>query len=173
MAWKQGRMAGSGFHPAEWAFHATAHGRRGSARLRSAASTMPHPTVRKDAFMNILLHARAWAGAMGVVAVVAAQAQSAKPVAFQQPSAAVREVLDAPALPTREISPDHRRLALFTQRRYASAEDLARPMHKLAGLRWDMRTDAPVPRNRIESLQIRPLLEPGAAPLAKIGRAHV
>lgn len=115
--------------------------------------------------MNILLHARAWAGAMGVVAVVAAQAQSAKPVAFQQPSAAVREVLDAPALPTREISPDHRRLALFTQRRYASAEDLARPMHKLAGLRWDMRTDAPVPRNRIESLQIRPLLEPGAAPL--------
>ena len=28
---------------------------------------------------------------------MAAQAQSAKPVAFQQPSAAVREVLDAPA----------------------------------------------------------------------------
>ena len=77
--------------------------------------------------------------ALGLLALAsAAPAQAdANGFGYQQPSAALRELLDAPAQPRLLIAPDRQTLATLELRRFASIEDLARPVLRLAGLRFD------------------------------------
>ncbi|MFY7864860.1 alpha/beta hydrolase family protein [Roseateles sp.] len=81
---------------------------------------------------------------------------------YQEPSKTVREVLDAPALPRHQISPDRQTLALVETRRFNSLAELARPTRKLAGLRFDEATGQPSQTPAIQSLRLRPLLDPKA-----------
>lgn len=82
--------------------------------------------------------------------------------AWQEPSPAIRAVLDAPALPQAELSPDQATLALVTLRRHPRLAELARPALGLAGRRFDPDSSGPARTPEIEALVLRGL-EPGSA----------
>ncbi|NCT83258.1 MAG: S9 family peptidase [Comamonadaceae bacterium] len=106
-----------------------------------------------------MLKALAWA----TLALATPLAHAAEPQIYQQPSAEIRAVLDAPALPGHSLSPDQRTLASLGMRRYRSAAELARPILRLAGLRIDAAASSPQLTANIESLSLRELGNPDAA----------
>ena len=75
---------------------------------------------------------------LGFALSAAAQQQAA----FQQPSPAVRDLLDAPLGPKYLVSPNKQQLALVELRRFSTLAELARPKLKLAGLRFDAASGA-------------------------------
>jgi len=81
---------------------------------------------------------------------------------YQQPSAAIREVLDAPPLARPLVSPDRQTVALLELRRFNSLEELARPTLRLAGLRFDPASTTPQPLATVQRLRLRALLNPEA-----------
>lgn len=93
--------------------------------------------------------------------LLGAAAQAATP-GYQQPAAAVREALDAPALPRLLVAPDRQTLALLELRRFNSLDELARPALRLAGLRFDATTTTPQPLATVQRLRLRSLLQPEA-----------
>ncbi len=84
---------------------------------------------------------------------------------YQQPSPAVRELLDAPALPRFSVSPDRQTLATLELRRFNTIEELARPVLRLAGLRFEAGSASPQTITPIQKLRLRKLLSPDAAEL--------
>ena len=76
---------------------------------------------------------------------------------FRQPSAAMRAVLDGPALPQHSLSPDQTLLALITLRRHRPLADLARPVTRLAGEQLDANARGRALINPIESLWLKPV----------------
>jgi len=106
-----------------------------------------------------MLKALTWATA----ALAATAVHAAEPTTYQQPSAEIRAVLDAPALPGHSLSPDQRTLASIGLRRYRSVAELARPTLGLAGLRIDAAANSPQLTANIESISLRELTNPGAA----------
>ncbi|WP_416759685.1 prolyl oligopeptidase family serine peptidase [Roseateles sp. So40a] len=88
---------------------------------------------------------------------------------YQQPSPAMRAVLDAPGLPVYQVSPDQRTLAIVVNRKHREIAELARPVLRQAGIRFDPATDSPQLIVAIESLSLRPLtggVEGTARPVA-------
>jgi len=81
---------------------------------------------------------------------------------YQQPSAAIRAVLDTKGLPVYQVSPDQRTLAIVGHRRFRTIAELARPVLRQAGLRYDPATDSPQLISEIESLTLRALPGSGA-----------
>ncbi|MDR7333251.1 prolyl oligopeptidase family serine peptidase [Roseateles asaccharophilus] len=106
-----------------------------------------------------MLKALTWATA----ALAATAVHAAEPTTYQQPSAEIRAVLDAPALPGHALSPDQRTLASIATRRYRNVADLARPVLRLAGLRIDAAASSPQLTVSIEALSLRELTKPDAA----------
>ncbi|PTT93059.1 prolyl oligopeptidase [Pelomonas sp. HMWF004] len=112
--------------------------------------------------MRLMLKALTWATA----ALATTLAHAAEPTlaqTYQQPSAEIRAVLDAPALPGHSLSPDQRTLASISLTRYRSVAELARPILRLAGRRIDAAASSPQLTANIESLTLRELANPGAA----------
>ena len=103
-----------------------------------------------------------WQAWLAAASVWAAPALALDGFTYQQPSAAVREALDTPALPHLLVSPDRQTLATVELRRYASIEELARPVLRLAGLRFDPASDSPQTLAPILRLKLRSLLNPDA-----------
>src|SRR5687768_7286781 len=83
--------------------------------------------------------------------------------AYQQPSEAVRAVLDAPPLPTRVVDPTGRLLANLEVRRYPTVEELSRPFVRLAGMRIDPAANGPHRIGHVSRLALRELTQAGAA----------
>jgi dipeptidyl aminopeptidase/acylaminoacyl peptidase len=83
---------------------------------------------------------------------------------YQQPSAEVRSVLDAKALPNYAISPDQKTLAIVEMRRYRQIAELARPILRLGGNRIHPASNGPQLTPVIEVLQLRELTSPNATP---------
>lgn len=100
--------------------------------------------------------------ALASVAALAPGRVAAAPSPYKQPSAAIRELLDAPSLPRLLPSPDRQQLALIEQRRYTPLEELARPVLRLAGARFDPRNATPQGLAGIQRLKLRALLDPDA-----------
>ena len=96
-----------------------------------------------------------------MAATPAAQAQSPASV-YQQPSTAIRDLLDAPALPRHQLSPDRQTLATLEMRRMPGIDELARPVLKLAGVRFDPATSGPQNITPILRLRLRALLSADA-----------
>ncbi|WP_343624420.1 alpha/beta hydrolase family protein [Roseateles puraquae] len=105
-----------------------------------------------------MIKALSWA----TLALAATTAQAAEPQTYQQPSAEIRAVLDAPALPGHMLSPDQRTLASISLRRYRSIAELSRPVLRLAGMRIDAGASSPQLTGAIESLTLRELTNPAA-----------
>ncbi len=81
---------------------------------------------------------------------------------YQQPSAAVRELLDTAPLPRLLASPDRQQLALIETRRFSTIEDLQRPTLHLAGTRFDAGSSVSPGVAAIQRLRLRALLQPDA-----------
>ena len=81
---------------------------------------------------------------------------------YQQPSAAVRELLDTAPLPRLLPSPDRQQLALIETRRFSTIEDLQRPTLHLAGTRFDAGSGVAPGLAAIQRLRLRALLQPDA-----------
>lgn len=94
------------------------------------------------------------------LALGAAQAQ--EPGGYLQPSAAVRQVLDAPVPPRPWVSPDQQTLALLDIRPYPSIDELSRPVLRLAGLRFEPGSGTPQPLQVLQRLRLRALNSPDA-----------
>ena len=101
-----------------------------------------------------------WAGAAAFGTAVGAEPEAQS---YLQPSAEVRAVLDAPGLPTHSIAPDQRTLAVVQLRRHRSVAELARPVLRLAGQRFDPATSGPQLLPQIDSLTLRSLTAPNGA----------
>jgi dipeptidyl aminopeptidase/acylaminoacyl peptidase len=82
---------------------------------------------------------------------------SAQPTPYQQPSAAMRAVLDAPALPQHSLSPDQRLLATVQLRSQRPIAELAEPVTRLAGMRLNATARGPHLIAPIETLSLKPL----------------
>ncbi|MFN4116962.1 MAG: hypothetical protein ACK4F7_10760, partial [Inhella sp.] len=104
----------------------------------------------------------AWLGA----ALLASQPASAQALNYQQPSAAMRAVLDAAPLPQHSLSPDQRLLASITPRRHRPVAELAQPMARLAGLRLNVAASGPALINPVEALSLRPVAGGAETPIA-------
>jgi dipeptidyl aminopeptidase/acylaminoacyl peptidase len=74
---------------------------------------------------------------------------------YRQPSTAVQAALDA-RLPLRvQASPDSRWLALVEPRRYVPLAELARPLQRLAGARFEANNRSGLPSQALQSLALR------------------
>lgn len=99
--------------------------------------------------------------------------QDAAESIYLQPSADIRAVLDAPGLPQHSLSPDQRTLAVVQPRRHRSVAELARPVLRLAGQRFDPASSGPQLLPQIERLALRSLAasnpaEPAAATAERV-----
>lgn len=88
-------------------------------------------------------------------ALVAGAPSAAQPLDYQQPSTAMRAVLDAPALPVYSLSPDRTRLATLTPRRHRPVAELAAPVARLAGVRLNAEARGPALIQPLEALSLR------------------
>jgi len=98
---------------------------------------------------------------VGLFTAITAPAQSPASV-YQKTSQAIRELLDAPALPRHQLSPERQTLTTLEMRRMPGIDDLARPVLKLAGVRFDPATSSPQSPTPILRLRLRALLNPDA-----------
>jgi len=95
----------------------------------------------------------AWLGA----ALLAGQPAAAQALNYQQPSAAMRAVLDAAPLPLHSLSPDQRLLASITPRGHRPIAELAQPIARLAGSRINVAASGPALISPIEALRLKPV----------------
>jgi dipeptidyl aminopeptidase/acylaminoacyl peptidase len=81
----------------------------------------------------------------GLALVVLTAALAADPAfaQYQVPPQDILDILDAPPLPTAAISPSRQVIALLERPSMPPIADLAQPMHRLAGLRINPRTNGP------------------------------
>jgi dipeptidyl aminopeptidase/acylaminoacyl peptidase len=93
-------------------------------------------------------------------------ALAAQPTPYQKAPAAIQKVLDAPGTPALLASPKGDRFLLAEYHRYPSIADLAQPMARLAGLRFNPRTRGPHAGPRLKSLALLALAGGPARPLA-------
>lgn len=113
---------------------------------------------------QFLLHRRApWWLSLVLAALPVSHAAEPHAMAqvYQQPSDAMRAVLDAPNLPQYLLSPDQRTLATLKLRAQRPIAELARPLLRLAGQRFDAAVSGPALIAPIERLSLRSL-ESGA-----------
>ena len=89
----------------------------------------------------------------------------AQPTPYQKAPKAIQAVLDAPGTPTLIASPKGDRFLLVEFERHPSIADLARPMARLAGLRFNPATRGPHAPSRVKSLAIRGLDGQPAQPI--------
>jgi dipeptidyl aminopeptidase/acylaminoacyl peptidase len=73
---------------------------------------------------------------------------------YQQPPREILDILRAPPPPQALLSPTRDRLLLIQTERYPPVADVARPYHKLAGLRIDPATNGPHAPTRVVGLTI-------------------
>ncbi|WP_306590180.1 prolyl oligopeptidase family serine peptidase [Geothrix sp. 21YS21S-4] len=82
---------------------------------------------------------------------------AAQPTPYQKAPAAIRAVLDAPGTPSFLASPKGDAFLLVELARHPSIRDLAQPMARLAGLRFNPRTRGPHAPPRLRSLALQPM----------------
>ncbi len=90
----------------------------------------------------------------------------AQPTPYQKAPKAIQAVLDAPGTPSLIASPSGDRFLLAEYERHPSIADLAQPMARLAGLRFNPRTRGPHNPQRLKTLAIQSLAGGPATPIS-------
>jgi len=93
--------------------------------------------------MSKMLPRRALALVLAAACAAALQAQSPAPPAsgYQLPPKVIVDILDAAPTPAVVVSPNRQTIALLDRRSMPSIADLAEPIHRLAGLRINPKTN--------------------------------
>lgn len=89
------------------------------------------------------------------IAVLLFSYQAFAQVTYQKPPKEVMDILNAPATPTVLLSPTRERMALLQGERYPSIADLAEPMLKMGGVRFDPGSNGPHLQPRINAITIK------------------
>ena len=82
---------------------------------------------------------------------------SQTPLKYQQPPAAIEQLLDAPIPPLVHVSPDRTLMAVELLRSFPSIAEIAQPRYRLAGLRFNPATNGPSREVYATSLSLQPL----------------
>lgn len=90
-----------------------------------------------------------------VLAFVAASAAAAQ--GYRQPPAPIAQILDAPATPAVQLSPDRATLLLLERPGLPSIADVSAPEFRLAGLRFDPNTSGPSRENNFTAMSLQPV----------------
>ncbi len=90
----------------------------------------------------------------------------AQPTPYQKAPKAIQAVLDAPGTPSLIASPAGDRFLLAEFERHPSIRELAQPMARLAGHRFNPRTRGPHNPPHLKTLALQPLVGGPAKPLA-------
>src|SRR5919109_1762345 len=90
------------------------------------------------------------ASAFALVTLTVALAADPAIGQYQLPPKDIVDILDAPPLPTAAVSPSRQVIALLERASMPTIAELSQPMHRLAGLRINPRTNGP---HRIQALR--------------------
>ena len=90
-----------------------------------------------------------------VLAFVSASAATAQ--GYRQPPAPIAQILDAPATPAVQLSPDRATLLLLERPTLPSIADVSAPEFRLAGLRFDPNTSGPSRENNFTAMSLQPV----------------
>jgi dipeptidyl aminopeptidase/acylaminoacyl peptidase len=101
--------------------------------------------------------------ALLVVAVLSVTAQLGF-AQYQLPPKEIVDILDAPPLPTAVVSPSGQVIALLERASMPTIAELAQPMHRLAGMRVNPRTNGPHRAQTLKAISLRNLADPSASP---------
>jgi dipeptidyl aminopeptidase/acylaminoacyl peptidase len=77
--------------------------------------------------------------------------------AYKQPPAPIAQILDAPATPAVQLSPDRTTLLLLERPGLPSIADVSAPELRLAGLRFDPNTNGPSRENNYTAMSLMPV----------------
>jgi dipeptidyl aminopeptidase/acylaminoacyl peptidase len=80
---------------------------------------------------------------LSFIPVFAADATATSRPRYQKPARFITDVLESPAMPSVSVSPTHDRLIVIDSLRHPPIADLAQPMMRLAGLRFNPATNGP------------------------------
>ena len=110
----------------------------------------------------------ALARAVAIVATIVALLPSAAGAqgTYRQPAAAIAQILDAPATPTVQVSPDRTMLLLLERPGLPSIAEISAPEYRVAGIRLDPRTSGPSRQSLARGLSILPIGGGTATPVA-------
>ena len=100
------------------------------------------------------------------LAPVLCLALTAQPTPYQKAPKAIQAVLDAPGTPALVPSPKGDRFLLVEMDRHPSIKDLAQPMARLAGLRFNPRTRGPHGGGKVKALALQAVAGGPARPVA-------
>jgi dipeptidyl aminopeptidase/acylaminoacyl peptidase len=101
-----------------------------------------------------------------LVAVALPLASLAAQAAYKQPPAAIQQILDAPAVPVVQVSPDRALIVLLERPGLPPISEIAAPEYRVAGIRFDPRTSGPSRQNPGRGLSVRPLQGGETKPIA-------
>lgn len=76
---------------------------------------------------------------------------------YKQPPAPIAQILDAPATPAVQLSPDRTTLLLLERPGLPSIADVSAPELRLAGLRFDPNTNGPSRENNFTAMSLMPV----------------
>jgi dipeptidyl aminopeptidase/acylaminoacyl peptidase len=91
--------------------------------------------------------------------------EAAGQATYRKPPAAVTAILDAPPPPAISVSPDRATIALLQSARYPAIEELAEPIGRLAGVRFNPRTSGPARQGRVTALSLKSVTGGPAVPV--------
>ncbi len=78
---------------------------------------------------------------------------------YQLPPKAIVDILDAAALPTASVSPSGQVIALLERASMPTIAELAQPMHRLAGMRVNPKTNGPQRAQTLEAIALRSIAD--------------
>jgi dipeptidyl aminopeptidase/acylaminoacyl peptidase len=84
---------------------------------------------------------------------------------YLRPPQAITDILDAPPPPSVSVSPTRDTMALLTSARYPAVAELAEPILRLAGVRFNPRTNGPARESRITAISLLPIAGGDAKPV--------
>jgi hypothetical protein len=112
---------------------------------------MPSARPRRAICATVVLAAAAFVVSPLSSGVVLAQS------GYLQPPAAIANVLDAPLTPLVSPNPTRTRLLLSERAGYPSIAEVAAPEYRLAGLRFDPRSNGPSRGSGVRALSVMPI----------------
>ncbi len=94
---------------------------------------------------------------IALLCVIAITPATLRAQGYRQPPAPISQILDAPATPLVQVSPDRTTLLLLERPGLPSIADVSAPEYRLAGLRFDPVTSGPSRENNFTGLQLLPV----------------